>query len=168
MKAANLEELKNRQARRDREDAALKAYVKTNDAIAAARFATSLSELRGKLGEYGRAAVIDARWAAVTLWMMHDYPVKLPNPLNVTYEAINLCREASRVGTGLPHPEGRPQTAILYRLAPELQQEARKVASDAFRAWKRAGAPYLKAKQITGTHQYFLACMRRANETKDQ
>lgn len=128
------------------------------------RFATSLEQLSSACGVHGRAAVTRARWSAVTAWLMRGDTSLLTHPVPVVHVSIGLVREEAWAQTGLPHPEGKPQSVAIMRLSLQSRQEARRVARDTYRDWKRARSPCLSADTITRTHQYTLACMKRANE----
>jgi hypothetical protein len=127
--------------------------------------ADTLDSLREKCGAYGEAAVANARWGAIGVWLMKSYGESgLTNPYRVASNAIMLCEEEDKLRLGFPlclcadcRSHARP--VILPTLSPDVQAEARRVAAETVADWERAGQPYLTAERIRDTHKFIMACL---------
>lgn len=121
----------------------------------------TLDELGQMSREFGVAAVAEARWTAITLWFMKEYPSPsgLRNPLPVASEAVLLIREHDRLHLGWPRHNGaNPATPVLDGLSLASRQEARLVAAETLADWEAAGSPYLQGHHIKAAYQYLVAC----------
>jgi hypothetical protein len=123
-------------------------------------FAQTLDDLREKCREHGEAAVAEARWGAITVWLMKEGYEQFPGA--AISVAVNLLRDDDRERLGYPHHAGKPIASRLPFLSPDTQAEARRLAAEARAAWERAGSPYLTPKRITDEHQYIQACILAA------
>ncbi|QDC36473.1 hypothetical protein [Sphingobium fuliginis] len=122
----------------------------------------TITGLKRHCREYGRAAAIEARWAAILLWLQHDASrsPSLANPLKVCRVSVGLAREADRWRFSFPNKSGQPfATPALHSLSPECRREARRVADETFTAWQRAGAPYLTADNLNIIQSYVWDCI---------
>jgi hypothetical protein len=117
-------------------------------------FPKTLDELGQMGGEYGKAAMADVQWNAISVWLM-NYPsgFDLRNPIRVAITATIMAREYDRVRLGLPHHEGKvwnpPQ---LDFHSPEVRQEAELVAAETMEDWRKAGKPHLGRTSIRNAY----------------
>ena len=104
----------------------------------------TLDQLCKWAGEYGEAAIAEARWSALSTWLMHSpVPGQLSHPTDVVYLSIELCREADRETLGYPISNRIVRPARLDALSLQSQDEARRTAQDTLNDWERAGSPHL-------------------------
>ena len=104
----------------------------------------TLDQLSKWAGEYGKAAIAEARWSALATWLMHGpTPAQLSHPADVVYLSMALCREADRVSLGYPATDRIVHPARLDALSPQSQDEACRTARDTLEDWERAGSPHL-------------------------
>ena len=104
----------------------------------------TLDQLGKWAGQYGEAAIAEARWSALSTWLMHGpTPGQLSHPADVVYLSMALCREADRASLGYPATDRIVHPARLDALSPSSQDEARQTAQDTIDDWERAGSPHL-------------------------
>lgn len=121
----------------------------------------TLTELREACEPFGASAVADARWGALTAWLMWGPPAGLlTNPIAVVNVATNFCRDHDRITQGLPNLSGKPFVSRLPTVSLEAQGEARLVVAETFADWERAGWPHLP-NAIKYTHRYIAAYVRQ-------
>jgi len=92
----------------------------------------TLDELRTMSRDYGEAAVAEARWGGVHLWMMKEEPSLggLRNPYPVVQTSIAMMKEHDRYHLGWPHHDGKEwPTPVFDGLTPDCQREAKLVAA---------------------------------------
>ena len=118
--------------------------------------------LKRNCGKYGWAAVTDARWGAILLWLREDAALPwLKSPVEVVRVSVELAREAARVRHGFPNKSGQPfAPPALNGLSPECRCEALRVASETYGAWLQAGQPHLTADNLNIVQSYSLDCIR--------
>ena len=123
-------------------------------------YATTLDELRDKCGPHGDAAVQEALWSVVATWLMNDPEAGcLTNPMLVASTALTLVQISDRVRLGYPSGiAGKPHTDRLPILSPDVQAEARLVASETMADWERAGRPGITSERIKHIHQFVARC----------
>ena len=106
--------------------------------------ARTLDQLSKWAGQYGEAAIAEARWSALATWLMHGpTPGQLSHPADVVYLSIDLCREADRESLGYPIANRTVRPARLDALSLKSQDEARRTAQDTLDDWEWAGSPHL-------------------------
>lgn len=106
--------------------------------------AQTLDQLSKWAGEYGEAAVTEARWCALSVWLMNGPTTgQLRNPTAVVSLSIVLCCEADRVSLGYPLVGGVVPPPRLGTLSPNSQDEARRTAQDTLEDWEQACFPHL-------------------------
>ena len=117
--------------------------------------------LKRNCGRYGRAALIDARWGAILLWLRDGAALlSLSSPLEVCRVSVELVRESDRVRAGFPNKSGQPfAPPALNGLSPECRCEALRVASETYGAWLQAGQPHLTADNLNVMQSYILDCI---------
>jgi hypothetical protein len=121
--------------------------------VAFSLYPRTLDELRTMSRGYGEAAVAEARWCAVGLWLMKAYP-SLANPYPVAQTAIEMMREHDRYHLGWPHHDGKAwPTPVLDGLSLDCQREARLVAAETYADWQKAGSPWIDARHIKAAYQ---------------
>jgi hypothetical protein len=125
-------------------------------------FAETLDELRAKFPEHGEAAANDARWFAVSIWLLKgEYRHSgLSNPEPVASVAVDLCRSHNMATSGIPHHAGKEWIDAFNGLTPESQCEAVRVAEETIKDWERAGQPRLTSELIRRTQQYTHSCLK--------
>lgn len=118
----------------------------------------TLDELRTFCRDYGEAAVADARWSCVKLWLMSGWAV-LRNPQRDASPAILIAQEYDRIRLGWPrHDDEAWPPATFDRLTPDIQREALRVATETLADWEAAGRPYATPHKIKQTYQYLIGC----------
>ncbi|MFK4794784.1 hypothetical protein [Sphingobium sp. ZW T5_29] len=114
-------------------------------------FPRTLAELREFGRDFGDAAVAEARWSAITIWLMKGEPsAGLSNPRRVTLAAVHMAQEHDRYHLGWPCWKGEEAsraTPVLDGLSPDCQREAKLVAAETLADWERVGCPWMDAKQ---------------------
>lgn len=123
-------------------------------------YATTLDELRDKCGPHGDAAVQEAVWAAIATWLMNDPEAGcLTNPNRVASTAVTLVQISDRARLDYPSGiAGTPHDDRLPAMSPDVQAEARLVATETMADWERAGRPGITPERIKQIHQFVAAC----------
>ncbi len=154
-----LKQLREHAPSRDRGHPALAAPAPAPLPARYSLWATSLEELATRCGPHGEAAVQDALWGCVSVWLMHGPDAaRLTNPRAVATTAVFLCQTADRVRLGYPSLSGNGFDDRLASLSPDAQGEARLVAAETLADWERADRPGLSSDTIKRTQQYIQAC----------
>lgn len=112
------------------------------------------------------AAVKDAKWSAVTAWIMWG-PVGLSNPLRVASLSVILSMGDDRARLGYPNAYGANFTSPLIDYSPDVQAEAIRVAAETLVDWKRAGRPRLTSA-IERVQSYMAGHIKRSTATNIQ
>ena len=125
-------------------------------------YASTLDELRDKCGPHGEAAVQEALWCMVMVWLMReasDDETALTNPMRVATTSVMLVQTNDRVRLGYPSGiDAKPHDDRLPALSQDCQAEARLVAAETMTDWERAGRPGITANRIKQVHQFVMAC----------
>ena len=118
-------------------------------------------QLERMCAPYGAAAVADAKWSAVLVWLMGlNGDAELSNPLRVVLLAVSLVSDETRIRLGFPSLTGKAFVSTLTGLSPAVQAEAEAVAADTLVDWSNAGSPGL-LRAVERTHKYIAAFIRQ-------
>jgi hypothetical protein len=124
----------------------------------------TLSQLEVAFGALGTAAVANARWTAISMWLANKrVRISIPNDLEVSRTVVVLMRDADRHRLGLPTLDGKPRTPpALYDLSPDCRHEAELVAAETVAAWEEAGRPFIRSHGIPGAERLLKICTSRS------
>lgn len=112
------------------------------------------------------AAVKEAKWSAVTTWMMWE-PKGLSNPTRVASLSVILCKGDDRARLAYPNAYGAGFTSPLIDYSPDVQAEAIRVAAQTLVDWKRAGRPRLTSA-IERVQSYISSHLKRTAAANTQ
>lgn len=113
----------------------------------------TLGELREFGRDFGEAAVAEARWNAITIWLMKadPAPAGLSNSRRVALAAVHMAQEQDRYRLGWPcwkGEEARRATPVIDGLSSDCQREAKLVAAETLADWEAAGCPWMDAHRV--------------------
>lgn len=122
----------------------------------------ALDALRVVAGPYGEAAIEEAKWSAIGLWLLSNQAAPLlTNPLEVAQATHRFCREARRMSAGWPTLSNRPYSSMLLGQSAATIAAAWDVCAETLADWERARSPRLMGA-IRRTSQY----IRKVLQTK--
>lgn len=116
--------------------------------------------LEAVLGEHGAIACFGAEAFAIEDWVKATDGMKCRHSVTLVSGCAKLLREKAFSDTGLRTPTGAVALCILDRLAPDLQEEARVVLSEAREDWKAAGAPGPSYGRLKRAFKFFRDAKR--------
>lgn len=122
--------------------------------VPARLYATTLDELRDRMGRYGEAAVQHAVGSCVSAALMKDEIAHREG----TMAAVQQYHAYMRSFTGLPNWRGGD-----YPVMPAPDDATTALAHEARAAWEAAGEPRL-ADKIKQAQQYIAACLAHRNK----
>jgi len=126
--------------------------------VAISIYPRTLDELRTMGRDFGEAAVTQARWDAIGVWLWKECPspAGLRNPYTVASAAVDMMMGHDRYHLGFPRYDGAEwPTPALDGLTPECQHEVKRVAAETLADWAAAGSPWLDPSRIK-THYQLL------------
>ena len=138
-----LKQLREAQPRRDQRDAKFQS-VPATDQQPYSPWPRTLEELRDRCLEYGVAASIECEWMCVERWLWDATDFECVSSLDETRSSVSLVRAYERLLLGFPLLAEQPsRDPIYFRLSPDEQQNAQRLADAARLSWDRVGRPHL-------------------------
>ncbi|AYJ87289.1 hypothetical protein D3Y57_16795 [Sphingomonas paeninsulae] len=102
----------------------------------------ALTALRVQAGSLADAAVEEAKWSAIGLWLSCiPAPSQLTNPLEVAQATYRFCREARRMAANWPSLSGRPYSSLLHGYSAATVEAAWDVCAETLKDWERSRSP---------------------------
>lgn len=138
-----LRQLREAQPRRDQSEAAFQPTVAA-DQRPYSPWPRTLEELSERCLGFGVAASVECQWMCVERWLWGETDPEAINSLDETRSSVSLIRAYDRLLLGFPLLAEQPShDPIYFRLSPEEQQNANRLADAARLSWDRVGRPHL-------------------------